>query len=462
MMFRDLPTDFPMLAAIVASMEPLTITTPPDFIDEAIRLRTVFARSRPNSYTNLPVNAWRKLPYAYWLRGASSLDEIEPALVKRYWSEVLPAALVASPRRVKRWLTPLFHTYCEQFSPGEPAFVNFAEQLLSVLKQASGPFADQLRHNHRELSFFNPMKVASQLADAFADPETVLSDVHKRYLLWDGFLNSALGGATLNAALDAAWRAPRNADRQRRLIEWAKHLNVDIYQTPQRVAFAEALLLPWRREPPPDKHRAELTSFLLSNYGHPRRADPTAVMRWRGVSDQALSVLVQWLTGDTLRTFIRVLGETADEIWKYREKFWMAFHDAGHIEEAWLALGRDAFELAQRYTSAPRGSAFGRLEGAVQANQSVLLLKIGSLVFTEWSHVGSLRAFKEDAKSAPPLYLPTYQGATLRAAVSLDFHGDGRPPQLQHIGSETGWWQKRARDFIRRSTGIAMADREIL
>jgi len=462
MMFRDLPSDFPALAVLAASMDPVSVSPPPDFVDEAIRLRTLYARSRPRTYDDLPINAWRKLPYAYWLSGASSLDDVEPDLVNRYWGEVLPAAMVASPRRAKRWLTPLFHTYCERFNPGDPAFVSFATRLLSALKQSDCSLAEQLLHNHRELSFFNPMEVAPRLADAFANPNIPLADVHDRHLLWDGFLDNALGSAALDAALDAAWRAPRGPDRQRRLIEWARKLNVEIHQTPQRVAFAEALLLPWRRESPPDRHRAELIGFLLSTYGHPKKSEPTDVMRWRGVSDQARDVLARWLTGDTLRTFIHVLERTADEIWRYRQKFWMAYHDAGHIDEAWLALGRDALELASRHSSAPRGTEFARLEGAVQANQSVLLLKIGSMTFTEWSHVGSLRAFKEDTKESPRLYQSEYLGAKLRAAPSLDFHEDGRSPELRHLHSESGWWQRRARDFIRRRTGISMTDREIL
>lgn len=90
----------------------------------------------------------------------------------------------------------------------------------------------------------------------------------------------------------------------------------------------------------------------------------------------------------------------------------MAYYDAGHIEEAWLALGWDARTVAKKLQVDERGMGFGRLEGGAAPNQSVLLLKIGHLVFTEWSHNGSLRAYVDGERGTPRLMRLNTTGPT--------------------------------------------------
>jgi hypothetical protein len=93
----------------------------------------------------------------------------------------------------------------------------------------------------------------------------------------------------------------------------------------------------------------------------------------------------------------------------------------------------------------------------------VMLLKIGDLVFTEWSHNGSLRAYKEGNNNTPQLYKKTYHGTDLRTAQSIDFHdGMNINPGLVHSHSDNGTWQRKARDFIRSHTGANMNDRDII
>jgi len=59
---------------------------------------------------------------------------------------------------------------------------------------------------------------------------------------------------------------------------------------------------------------------------------------------------------------MRVLEQTADDIWSYRQKFWMAYYSAGHIQEAWLALGYQAAWIAKRLQADAQGMGYGRLE----------------------------------------------------------------------------------------------------
>jgi hypothetical protein len=172
---------------------------------------------------------------------------------------------------------------------------------------------------------------------------------------------------------------------------------------------------------------------------------------------------LNWLTGDTLRGFMKLLQRTADDIWVHRQKFWMAYYEKGCIDEAWLALGYDAFLQASKLKSDEKGMGFGRIESGASNNQSVLLLKIGDLIFTEWSHNGSLRASHQSDEMAPNLYQNIYQGAALRSIVSMDFHyGMNVNPQLVHSNSSGGTWQRKARDFICRHTGVCLTDENIL
>lgn len=462
-MFKELPTDFPRLVELIETGGDIAVPRPPDLMEEAVRLRIIYARARSSGYANLPAFAWRKLPYAYWMRGAAPLDEVEPELVEQYWRQHLPAAASMAANRTKRWLTPLFHTYCERFAPEEEAFVKFAAKFRGVLERAAGPFAEQLLRKQQALSFFSPNEAPSRLAARLSNPNHSLDQILNREQFWPGFLTCRLGNAAYASALKTATRSRADPEQQLRLIDWALKLGVDVVQTEHRAALAEALLLPWAEATPPDLHRARITDCVLSKYGHPEKPDPQAVFRWRGVSDEARAVLMRWLTWESLRTFIHVLERTADEIWSFRRKFWMAYYDAGFIDAAWLALGPDARRLARQLRPNGTGLEFGKLEGVFAPNQSVLLLRIGSLVFAEWSHNGSLRAFEEGSRGAPRLYLDSYDGPSLRESRSLDFHGGLKArPQLAHLHSESGWWQRTARDFIRRQTGIQMSDRDIL
>jgi len=171
---------------------------------------------------------------------------------------------------------------------------------------------------------------------------------------------------------------------------------------------------------------------------------------------------MRWLAGDSLRSFMRILERTADDIWHYRQKFWMAYYDAGYVEDAWLVLGPDAKKVIGDVSS-DLAMRYGVLDGGTASNQSVLLLRIGDLIFTEWSHNGSLRAYREGSAGAPTFYRTRYHAYDLRTHASMDFHfGQNQNPELRHVHSHSGSWQRKARDFISRFTNVYLGDRDIL
>ena len=461
-MFAQLPTAFPKLQAVVQAMDAVAVVSPPPIPAIGQRLRAAFERARAEMYRGLSIGELRKLPFAYWVPPAQPLPLTDPDLVQRYWAEALPQAIESGPRRAKRWLTPLFFTYCESFDLNDQWFSDFAKRVALAVGRSEGAFAAKLADLQRDLAFFQPNWVGPRLAGALLSNPRRLDDAFADHLLWPGFVDTPLGGHVFESALGLGGERLRDWPVIARLLDWAKRLASPVQKSRHRVAFADALLKPWYRKRPPDTVKSTLITFFVGAYGDPRM-EGHRQYQWKGVAPEAISVLMGWLAGDTLRGFMRVLERTADEIWSFRRKFWMAFYDAGHIEEAWLALGSDARLVARKLLVDERGMGFGRLEGGAAPNQSVLLLKIGHLVFTEWSHNGSLRAYEDGERGTPKLYETEYHGTDLRAPISMDFHGGVNVnPELRHMNSTGGTWQRKARDFIRQQTGVFVSDREIL
>lgn len=462
MMFAPLPETFSKLQALVRSMDAVPVTKPPPMVTIGRRLRNAYDRARDSDYRGLGVSDLRKMPYAYWLPPEPALHEIHRPLVQRYWSEALPNAIGSGPRRAKRWLLPLFFAYCENFAPRDDWFLDFAGRIAWHVERSDGEVAKRLQGLQREVSFFQPAKVPQQLADALIAQSSRLDQALESRLLWPKFVDTPLGSAVLEAALQMDAERLHDWPTVARLLDWAGRLDAPVSKTSHRVHFADALLRPWALHRPPETIKARLVEFFVKVYGDPRMTG-NRQYGWRDVSPQALTVILTWLAGDTLRGFMRVLEQTADDIWSYRQKFWMAYYNAGHIQEAWLALGYQAAWVAKRLQADAQGMGYGRLESGASPNQSVLLLKIGQLVFTEWSHNGALRAYQEDDSAAPTLYGTGYHGSELRDALSLDFHdGANQNPELRHMNSGGGTWQRKARDFIRIHTGIHLSDQEIL
>lgn len=461
-MFAQLPSNFHKLEALVRNMDSVAVVSPPPILAIGQRLRLSFERARGELYKGVSVSELRKLPFAYWVPPAASLPLTDSELVRRYWETELPQALASGPRRGKRWLSPLFFTYCEFFDADDTVFSEFAVGIRKSLGAGNSAFTAKMFELDRKVAFFQPMLVSQRLAEVLLSSAMKIDDVLESYLLWPGFLDSQLGRSVFGAGLDLGPEKLRELPVVSRILDWVKRLNSPIVKSKYRVKFADALLKPWYRRRPPDQLKSALVEFFVRVYGDPR-IEGHRQFQWDKVSPEALTTLMTWLAGDTLRGFIRVLERTADEIWRYRSKFWMAFYDAGHIEEAWLAMGFDARNVARKLLVDERGMGFGRLEGGAASNQSVLILKIGNIVFTEWSHNGSLRAYLDDDRQTPKLYQSSYHGSDLRDPISLDFHdGANMHPELRHMNSAGGTWQRKARDFIRHHTGLYMNDREIV
>jgi hypothetical protein len=461
-MFQSLPKKFPLLEATIAKLGEISIEHPIDTTGIAERLLKTYEIAKDDNYLNVPLSAYRKLPYAYFLSSGECLQNLHPNLVSKYWNTFLPNQL-KEQRRSQRWFAPLLFTYVREFSVESQPYLEFATKTkIASELLSSNAYTQQILSLKTKFDFFNPKEVAKKLGKALLIEGKDIDQCLEKNFLWPEFINSNLAKQSYKSALlldPALYEELPNIDR---LLKWSIVGPSARYDNLHK-ELANSQLAHWQKKIVPDAIKSKLVRYFVDHYKDPRLISDIRNDRyWGGVSESAMSVIMKWLIGDTLRGFVSILEKTADDIWRYRQKFWMAYYDAGHVDEAWLVLG-DHASLSVRQLSLDQTSmAFGRLSGGATPNQSVLLIRIGSIIFSEWSHNGSLRAYHDFGTQAPSLYQLQYHGADLRARESLDFHrGQNALPQLTHAASTTGYWQMKARDFIQRETGIYMSNKAI-
>lgn len=463
--FATLPDGFPKLREMAAKVSAMFPIQKPDTAALGLRIRRLYAHEAGRGYEGIRSIHLRQLPYAYFVDGLASLSDEHPELLARYWDTELPQALTSPTRRARRWLAPLLLVYVERFTLAPGEFAAFAKSLRLAVVGAD-PASDLLgmvQEAQKEYRFLQPAITAEDTATRVAANFVRGAPPFPTLLLKLNVVDTAFGEAVMRAFLSDGKNDFKSRELIYGVLHWAGQQSTSIGKTSNRALFAERLLSAWLKATPPDDVRRTITEFLIRHYTDPRIGGNRQV-NWQGVSDEAIGVLMRWLAGDTLRAFIKILERTADEIWEYRRKFWMAYYDAGYVDEVWLALGRDARYQARYIDSLADSKSYAGLSGlGVQREHSVLLIKIGGLIFTEWSHNGSLRAHREDDSMAPRFYRKEYDGDDLRQAGSMDFHEKRLVrPQLSHHTSETGGWQRIARDFIRKHTGIYLRDSDII
>ena len=175
----------------------------------------------------------------------------------------------------------------------------------------------------------------------------------------------------------------------------------------------------------------------------------------------------RWLARASLDLFFKLIDEHALEAhWRYRHAFWSMYLEKGAIDDAWLALGGQAYSSASAVREL--GGAYGRLRGpGVAGNQSALILRIGPLMIGEISHNGKLRVWPANWPNAPQLGRQEYDRTDLTSKClpfPLNPHfgrgGNSSGNGLSHIRSPSGYWQGSAAALIEHYTSIRASPRE--
>lgn len=208
--------------------------------------------------------------------------------------------------------------------------------------------------------------------------------------------------------------------------------------------YANALLGHWHRQgsDPDETTKRVIQNFMIDQFGDPR----IKKMIWNDAGE-AKSVLLRWLVAQSLDLMLHVLSASNDTgQWKERAEFWRGYIEIDVVTDAWVVFGRSAYQAAM--TMVKEGDLakgeFGRLHGGgAEPMHSVLLIRIGDLVISEWTHSGKVRFYDVGGVHTPAFYKSTYHPHLIR-------QGAGAKEELIH---HINWQPKFAR-LIHRYTAI--------
>lgn len=434
----------PRIAAAVAALEVMFGDggnyQPPPQPDLLALWKRLDAADRSECYSRLSNREWRDSPWCFWLAHGKAELLVQRASFLRSYSNWLKA------RRRKGDYRRLVQAWLLNFDRESPPILTAKLIVEACIRWPEWTWAQR----HTAIALFDVKRGPANLASHALEQPLPVNDVLRanglgEWLQTGGYAEAAF--ATL--LLDLPRRLQGNTDETgalhllQRTLEWGTN-SPEKPQFPRLLsATAEALLLPWTGKPPAKALERTITIFLLRYLNDPRMY-PT---RWNDVSEAAKNVFKRWLMGATLEAFVDIIKRVAESgHWKYREAFWMSYYRAGHVTDAWIAMGPEGESLAGR-TSDLRGQ-FAKLGGQRALNHCVLLLRVGDLTVADWSHTGKCRIWKQRTKGRPDLYKSRYDGDALRASADLE---------VVHQGSDSGRWQGQIHRYIRSITGIGIS-----
>jgi hypothetical protein len=239
-----------------------------------------------------------------------------------------------------------------------------------------------------------------------------------------------------------------------RLLEYSIHNNTLRFAR-KRKKLIEGLLLPFQNKNPVEECKKHIRDFIIKYIGDPR-FEPGY---WTGINSAARKVLLTWLSEIVLADFFRLLDYSAkydrdaDRQWKYRKAFWSTCLNHRIIDNAWVVLGKKVAQSAHLFLD-QKDHIYANISGSgVQGHHAVLILQIGNMIITEWSHSGKYRFWFESNPYAPKLYKDVYNRDDV--IQHPEFEG-------AHHGAIRGSWQNSVADYIRKNIGYKLPFHEYM
>lgn len=210
--------------------------------------------------------------------------------------------------------------------------------------------------------------------------------------------------------------------------------------------YAKALLGPYVNSDAPEGDKADIVQFLLEHFSDPR----VKPQIWAEVDQRFVEILNRWLTEQSFSLLMQVVKESNDtKQWQERVRFWQPYIDAGYVREAWVALGKQADYVARDLVregvlkSRSSYGTFMRGGGYLHPDHSVIFIKIGDVIISEWTHSGKMRLYLSGNKKAPLLYRQTYDVELIRNDANCE------EAVTHHVN-----WQDKAEDIINRYVNV--------
>ncbi|MDR3468141.1 MAG: EH signature domain-containing protein [Xanthobacteraceae bacterium] len=396
------------------------------------------------------VGDWNKIIWCIWTT--------EPAIADHDNALDAVLARVARMRR-KRPYRQLASVYLTEFAPDRPRLDRISYVLSSFAPVAGEPWTSL----GARYDLFNGAAPIVQLARVAlgkqANAQAFLEQIGVPGSLAGGGLAGFLHGAGLTILQGTPITvASERVDIIRR---WCVGPDSKLLFPDWRKEMARALTLPFGNTIPVQADRDLITNFLVGRFGDPRinRA------AWIGLDDVA-EILKRWLTEQSLRQFFDVVDRIApDGAWKYRRKFWLAFHNHGLIKNAWVVFGEDGAAEARRAFG--REALFGVFNSSgrknIQKGHAVLLLDFGQCIVADWSYNGFCNIWPNNSPAKPPsLNLSRYSSDEVRRRVPTERTEQSltRHDIFGHGGSENYVWQNRVAGRLRELTGVRIQQSE--
>jgi hypothetical protein len=353
----------------------------------------------------------------------------------------------------KRPFRQLASAYLMDFGIDRPALERIGGVLRSFAPAAGAPW-DRLQATY---ALFDGAEAAAHIARIALNERTNVQDVFK-----DANISGPLlAGGFARAAHDEGLRiiAGTPVSTAAELIEtirrWSLRPDKRLIFENSKAELARAVIHPFGDRIPGLADRKVVLDFIISRFGDPR----VTRGRWIGMDDVA-QILRGWLIEQTLRQFLDVVDKIApDHMWKYRRAFWLAYHKADLLQNAWVVFGDDgAVEAMRAFGHAVQ---FGKFKPGgskkILAGHAVLLLDFGPCVVADWSHNGRCNIWKKADKIRPAgLNAPAYTSDEIMRKVPKDDSEASlnKNDIFSHHGSENYFWQNRVADRLHELIGV--------
>ena len=389
------------------------------------------------------------------------LMDIDPSRLRLALNREVFAAYIEYLQlsRYHRAILVLAHVFLRKYPREENYFGPLRSSLNKMIGQLNNYRGLKFRDQSNKYHFFGddgPATIAKEMVNSGQHPEIFLSSIG----LKGGCLQEGIVEYVFEKWLANTFQILSNNkfnDYQERIMLFLDYsIKEGTFKFPRyKSRIAESMLLPFENKQPESECKDILQKFLLKNYGDPR----FDLSRWVGVSDRAIKIFRGWFVQDTLEDFFSLLDyvarydHDADRQWKYRKSFWGTCLRHGIITDAWVALGKTAWANSHHFLRDKQRN-YGSIGGSgVMPKHSVLIMDIGGMTITEWSHSGKYRFWHDGNEHKPKMYKKNY----FRNDVVnySDFEGI-------HYAALSGKWQGEAADLIFKHTGFRLNSREYM
>ena len=417
----------------------------------AIDLSAVAARFLDDVRQGSPPSSadWNKIAWCLWTTS--------PAIAEH---DLALAALLDRVVRMvrmerKRPFRQLASAYLMDFAADRPA-IHLISGVLRSLAPAVGAPWDRLQAT---CAVFDGAEAAEPIARRALNERTSVHGVFEAA----GISGPLLAGGFARAVHDeglkivAATPVAAAAEHIETIRRWSLRPDKRLIFENAKIELARAVVRPFGDRIPALADRKLVLDFIISRFGDPR----VIRGRWIGMDDVA-QTLRRWLIEQSLRQFLDVVDKLApDHMWKYRRAFWLAYHKADLVQNAWVVFGDDGAVEAMRAFG--RAVQFGKFTSGgskkVLPGHAVLLLDFGPCVVADWSHNGRCNIWKKSDNTRPAsLNAPAYRSDEIMRRVPKDDSEASlnKSDIFSHHGSENYFWQNRVADRLHELIGVRL------